>query len=160
MNSKDADKILKKIDEKNLSKEIIRVLQKLYDHIALEEERILKNREIIDESKDEIQDEIINRFEEIGDEQAVALLIKGRLILRRRVGRNNLLISLVVLYQVADRFDTAVFGVTQQNGLLVRVGMDRHRTFRGCRIRFFLFCHNSKILMVGMSLQRECMTLI
>lgn len=68
MNSKDADKILKKIDEKNLSKEIIRVLQKLYDHIALEEERILKNREIIDESKDEIQDEIINRFEEIGDE--------------------------------------------------------------------------------------------
>ena len=99
-------------------------------------------------------------FEEIGDEQAVALLIKGRLILRRRVGRNNFLISLVVLYQVADRFDTAVFGVTQQNGLLVRVGMDRHRTFRGCRIRFFLFCHNSKILMVGMSLQCECMTLI
>lgn len=68
MNGKDADKILKKIDEKNLSKEIIRVLQKLYDHIALEEERILKNRKIIDESKDEIQDEIIDRFEEIGDE--------------------------------------------------------------------------------------------
>lgn len=62
------DPTIQGIDSKHSSITIVRKLEKLYDHIALEEERLIKNSQIIEESKDDIRSDVMMQFEEIGDQ--------------------------------------------------------------------------------------------
>lgn len=60
------EKIVSKISKLHID-DIILDLEKLYDHVALEEERLINNGNVIQSSKNEIERNVINTFNSISD---------------------------------------------------------------------------------------------
>lgn len=63
--SEESKQIIKSVSSSLSIDKLILFLEKLYDHISLEEERFIKNNQIIAKSRKEIEEGVVNTFESI-----------------------------------------------------------------------------------------------
>ena len=63
----ESEQIIKKASDSLTVDKLILFLEKLYDHIALEEERLIKNNQMVANNRAEIEDGVINKFEDIAN---------------------------------------------------------------------------------------------